>query len=121
MEAVSERMRTKVTIAIILVAGAFLTAYLLTGTKTLSLAELENIRTACQECHGLVPEYDLALQVHDKHAAFECNSCHRDVGGLKTADDFHTVFKWLGIGMVSLALSGIITTLLASNRKDRVS
>jgi hypothetical protein len=114
-------MRIKVTIAIILLAGAFLVADLLTGTRTLSAAELENIRTVCLECHGLVPKYDFALQVHNKHAAFECSFCHRDVGGLKTADNFHIGLKWLGIGMVSLALLGIITSLLVSNRKDRVS
>ena len=112
----SERMRIKVTIAIILVTGAILTANLLMGARTLSPADFEEVTTACSGCHGLVPDYDSALQVHDKHAAFECSSCHGNVGGLKTADNFHAGLEWLGIGMACLALLGIITSVLVSRK-----
>jgi hypothetical protein len=119
MQVVSLKMRIKVTTAILIIAVAFFAANLLTGARTLSQAELENVTAVCLWCHGQVPEYDFASRVHNRHAAFDCSLCHGEAGGLRTADSIHTGLKWLGIGLVSLALSGITGAYLAGSRKDR--
>lgn len=110
-------MRIKVAIAILLLAGTVLTVFLLVDNRILSPAESENVRAVCSQCHGLVPQYDSALQVHNKHAAFDCGFCHSDIGGLKTADSVHTVLKWLGIGTLSLALTVVVVNFLVSSKK----
>lgn len=106
---------------VLLVFGGALAANLFIDNRSLSSVELENVRTVCQGCHGQVPQYDSASQVHNKHTAFECGFCHSDISGLKTTNNFHFGLEWLGIGVISLALIGIITNVFMANRKGRVN
>lgn len=114
-------MRIKIVIIILLVGGIVLTSNLLLGNMTLSPLQLEKIKTVCLECHSSVPTYDAAIKIHNKHAAFNCSHCHSDNTGLMVADNFHIGLKWLGIGTMLFALTGIITNLLIINRKGKVN
>lgn len=69
-------MRIIVSVIILVVFGGILSASAFIEDRELSAAELENVRAACPTCHGLVPNYDQALAVHDKHAALDCSRCH---------------------------------------------
>jgi len=111
-------MRIKAAIAVMILAGIIAAAILLVDDKSLNPAELENVRSICPECHGEVPEYSYAIKVHNRHAAFECGFCHRDIGSLKTADSIHKIFKWLCIGMLSLSLMGVLVNLFVNNKKN---
>ncbi len=111
-------MRIKATIALVFLAGIFTLALLFVDDRALSPVELENVRTVCEECHGEVPEYERAIKVHNKHAAFECSFCHRDIGILEAADSIHRNFEWLGIGTLSLSLLGVLINFFVSKRKN---
>ncbi len=104
-------MRLKVAAVILFAVGAGLAAEWLLGDRTLTPAQLESVRTACPDCHGEVPTYDVAAKVHNKHAAFECSRCHGDVGSLKATDAFHS---WLEAILVGIAL--LTATGLAANQ-----
>ncbi len=112
-------MRIKATIAILLLAGIVSATVLLVDNRTLSPAGLENVRSVCPECHGEVPEYEFALKVYNKHAAFECSFCHSDIASLKKADSIHKAFEWLCIGMLSLALIGVMMNYFVINKKNK--
>jgi hypothetical protein len=112
-------MRIKATISIVLFAGIVSVAILFVDDRTLSPDELENVRTVCEECHGEVPEYELAIKVHNKHAAFECSFCHRDIGLLRTADSIHKTIEWIGLGTFSIALMGVLMNSFVRKRNNR--
>jgi hypothetical protein len=114
-------MRIKATIAVILLAVIVSLIALLVDNRSITPVELENVRSVCPECHGEVPEYEFAIKVHNKHAAFECGFCHRDIGPLKTVDSIHKTFKWLCIGMFSLSLMGVLINFFVSNKKNRAN
>jgi Zn finger protein HypA/HybF involved in hydrogenase expression len=114
-------MRIKVAIIILLVVGVVLTANLLINDRKLSPVQIEKVTTACLGCHGSIPTYDAAIMIHNKHAALNCSHCHSNNSGLKVADSFHFSLKWLGIGTMLFALTGIITNLLIINRKGRAN
>ena len=110
-------MRIKVTITVILLAGIVAVAILFVDDRILSHGELENVREVCEECHGEVPEYELAIKVHNKHAAFECSFCHKDIGPLKAADNIHKTIEWLGLGTFSLALIGVLMNFFVRKKE----
>ncbi len=114
-------MRIRATTAVIVLAGIVVGAGLLVDNRPLSPVELENVRSVCPECHGEVPEYTFAIKVHDKHAAFECGFCHRDIDSLKTADRAHKIFQGLCIGMLSLSLMGVLINLFSSKKNNGAS
>ena len=114
-------MRIAVAFIILVVVGGLLTANLIIDNRTPSSAELENVRTVCQGCHGQVPQYDFASQVHNKHASFECSFCHRDNNGMKTAGNLHNGLEWFGIGIMLFGFIGIITNMFIIYRKSRVN
>lgn len=112
-------MRIKAAIIIVPLVGIILAVVLFVGDRTLSPVELENVRTVCEECHGEVPEYEHAMIVHNKHAAFECSFCHGGIGPLKAADSIHKTFEWLCIGTLSLALMGVLMNFFVSKRTNK--
>ncbi len=114
-------MRITVAFIILVVIGGFLTANLIIDDRTLSSVELENVRTVCQGCHGQVPQYGFASQVHNKHAAFECGFCHSDNSAIKTAGSLHNGLEWFGIGIILFGFTGIIMNLFIIYRKGRVN
>ena len=112
-------MRFKAAIAIALIAAIAAVAILFVEDRALSTVELDNVRAVCEECHGEVPEYELAIKVHNKHAAFECSFCHKDIGPLKAADSIHKTIEWLGLGTFSLALIGVLMNFFVSKKKNQ--
>ncbi len=114
-------MRIMVAFIILVVFGGFLTANLMIDNRKLSSADLEEVRTVCQGCHGQVPQYDFASQIHNKHAAFECGFCHSYNSAIKTTGSLHNGLEWFGIGIVLFGFTGIITNLFIIYRKGRVN
>lgn len=119
MWVVSGKMRIKAAIAILFFAGIIAAAIPFVDDRSLSPAELENVRGVCEECHGEVPEYEHAIKVHKKHAAFECSFCHKDVSPLKAADSIHKTIEWLCLGALSLVLVGILMNFVVSERRNK--
>ncbi len=106
---------------ILFAVGIVLTANLLIDNRTMSSPQLAEVTTVCAGCHGEVPEYDTVLELHNKMASFNCSRCHSDNSGLKTTDKVHDSLRWLGIGTVLFVLTGITTSLLIINRRDKVN
>ncbi len=114
-------MKIKAAIIILVVAGVIVAANLIIDNRTMSPARLANTTNICMGCHGAVPEYDSLSELHNKKASFNCSRCHSDINALKTTDKVHDGLKWLGIGTVLVVLTGITTSLLIINRKDKVN
>ncbi len=114
-------MRIGIISILLSVFGGLLAANLIIDDRTLSSIELENARTVCPTCHGLVPDYDHPSKVHNKHAAFGCSSCHSDNGAAKTADNLRNGLERLGMGTMLFGLAGIIANVLVVNRKGRAN
>ncbi len=114
-------MRIKAATVILLVVGIVLMANLLIGNRTLSPPQLAEVNRACLQCHSGVPTYDTALNMHNKMAALNCSRCHSNNSSLKTTDKVHVSLQWLGIGTMLFALTGIITSLLIINRRDKIN
>lgn len=106
------------TIAVILLAGIVAVAILFVDDRILSPDELENVKEVCEECHGEIPEYELAIKVHNKHVAFECSFCHKGIGPLKAADSIHKTIEWLGLGTFSLVLIGVLMNFFVRRRNN---
>ncbi len=114
-------MRIKAAIVIVAVVGLVLAANLLIDNRTMSPLRFAETTKVCAQCHGIVPEYDTVLVLHDKMAAFDCSFCHSDRHALKTTDKVHGGLQWLGSGMVLVALTGITTSLVIINRRDKAN
>ncbi len=114
-------MRITAAILILFVVGIVLTANLLIDNRTMSPPQLAKVTTVCVQCHSVVPKYDTVLALHNKKASFNCSRCHSDNSALKTTDKVHVSLQWLGIGTMLFALTGIITSLLIINRRDKVN
>ncbi len=113
-------MRIKAAIIVLVVVGVVLTANLLIDNRTVSPNQLAMRTTVCFQCHGAVPEYDTLSALHDKKASFNCSRCHSDIKALKTTDKLHDGLKWLGTGTVLVVLTGLTTSLLIVNRRNKV-
>lgn len=114
-------MRTRLVVIILLVVGLALATNILVGDRKLSPVQLEKVRMVCPECHGEVPEYDRAPRVHNRHASFDCSFCHHGQSGLKTTDNLHKNLKWVGIGTMLLVLTGIITNMFPTHRREKAN
>jgi len=112
-------MRAKVAAVVLLLAGLFAAAHTLVGDRALSPPQLEKVRTVCPDCHGEVPEYDRAIRVHNRHAAFDCRFCHGGQDGLKTPGNIRGGLKGTGAGVLLLALLGIIANMSVIKRRDK--
>jgi formate dehydrogenase subunit gamma len=84
-------------------------------------ARLEEIKTACQECHGSVPDYDGVAIVHGRHATFACARCHGEAGAMKAAKGFRSVLEGVFIGFAVLAIVGLMANQRAVNRRIRAA
>ncbi len=114
-------MRIKAAPIILIVVGIVVTASLLIDDRTLSPLQFAKVTTACLQCHSGVPTYDTALNMHNKMAALNCSRCHSDNSSLKAADNIHGSLQWLGIGTILFVLTGITTSLLIINRRNKVN
>ncbi len=114
-------MRMVAAVFVVFIIGGILAAGLLIGNRTLAPGQYETITTACPQCHGRVPAYDVALTVHYKHAAFNCSRCHSDISGLQFTDSFRIDFKWAGMGILSIALIAIIANFIIVNGKGKAN
>ncbi len=114
-------MRIKVVIVTLIVVGIVLTANLLIDNRTMSSPQLVKVTAVCLQCHSAVPKYDTVLGLHNKMASFNCSRCHSGNSVLKTTDKVHGGLQWVGIGTILFVLTGITTSLLIINRKDKVN
>jgi hypothetical protein len=114
-------MRIKAIILTLIVVGTVLTANLLIDNRTMSSPQLVKVTTGCFQCHSPVPKYDTVLGLHNKMASFNCSRCHSDNSVLKTTDKVHGGLQWLGIGTILFVLTGITTSLLITNRRNKVN
>ena len=111
--------RIWVTGVFVLVAGGMIAAVLLIGNVAFLPDQVDAVTTACPQCHGTVPAYELAYRVHAKHAAFDCVRCHGDNSGVVLSNSVHTGLKWFGTGASVLVLSGIILNSWVMKRKAK--
>ncbi len=114
-------MRIKAAIVILIVVGIVLMANLLIDNRTMSSPQRAKVTTVCLQCHSAVPKYDTVLGLHNKMASFNCSRCHSDNSVLKTTDKVHGGLQWLGIGTMLFVLTGIATSLLIINRRNKVN
>ncbi len=114
-------MRIKAAILILFVVGIVLTANLLIDNRIMSSPQLVKVTAVCLQCHSEVPKYDTVLKLHNKKAAFNCSRCHSDNSSLKTIDKVHVSLQWLVIGTMLFVLTGITTSLLIINRRNKVN
>ena len=114
-------MRIKAAILILFVVGIVLTANLLIDNRTMSPPQLAKVTTVCVQCHSAVPKYDTVLALHNKKASISCSRCHSDNSALKTTDKVHDGLKWLSIGTMLVALTGITTSLLIINMRNKAN
>ncbi len=77
------------------------------------------MKTACLDCHSVELRYSDARSIHDIHASLDCSLCHGDNSGLKTADSVHSYLEWVGIGVVSISLAGIIANIIIENKRAK--
>ncbi len=114
-------MRIKAAIVILIVVGIVLMANLFIDNRTMSPPQLAKVTTVCLQCHSAVPKYDTVLALHNKKASFNCSRCHSDNSALKTTDKVHGGLQWLGIGTMLVVLTGITTSLLIINWRNKVN
>jgi formate dehydrogenase subunit gamma len=114
-------MRIKAAVIVALAAGAFVVSGVLLADKRLEPAQLEKVRSACPDCHGEVPAYRAAGQVHGRHAAFECSRCHGGGMGLKAAEGLHAGLEKIFLGITLLVLTALVANQRAIRRKFRPS
>ncbi len=112
-------MRITAAILILVVVGIVLAANLLIDNRIMSPPQLAKVTSVCVQCHGVVPEYDTVLALHNKKASFNCSRCHSDINALKTTDKIHDGLKWLGIGTVLVVLTGLTLSLVIINKTGK--
>ena len=86
--------RIWVTGVFVLVAGGMIAAALLIGNVAFLPDQVDAVTTACPQCHGTVPAYELAYRVHAKHAAFDCVRCHGDNSGVVLSNSVPRILNW---------------------------
>jgi hypothetical protein len=108
-------------VAWLIVIGATVAAYLLTSNQTLSTTQMQQVKTACLQCHSSVPAYNSPRLVHDTHFTLNCYRCHNDTP-LKTASDVHRVLEWLAVLLAGGSLAAIAANfVLVARRRRRTS
>ncbi len=82
-------MRVGIAVIVLLVAGIFLSAYLLIGDRTSSPLQRANV-SGCSECHEEdKPVYNSVVTVHGKHVDQECAQCHVQLANVTGCADCH--------------------------------
>ena len=114
-----QQLRIKVAAIILAAVALALVANLFIDDGTVSPVQLDQLRAACPTCHGLVPEYDTAITVHNMHASLNCSQCHNYVGGLEATDRVHAGLEWLGAGVAFFGLVSVVTNFLVVSRRVR--
>jgi hypothetical protein len=112
-------MRLTFLLIFLVVFGGLLAANLRIDNRALSSTQYQAVFAACTGCHGNVPSYRVASVVHNRHAAFNCSTCHSDIGGLRSADTVRLRLGWAGAGVAALALTGAVASLWVTNAKRK--
>jgi hypothetical protein len=101
-------MRILTASLLVLIIGAMVFFSQAFNKETASSTQLAQLRSNCLQCHDAPPPYPNVTFVHDKHITLECSVCHRQVSGLSTVENTHSIFQWAGLGAVALGLIGIL-------------
>ena len=104
---------------ILVVIGAGVGVKLLVADRLPGASEVATITAACPQCHGGVPTYGHVSAVHDRHASFDCSRCHGGGGALRVSDATHEGIRWLGIGVLVLAVAGVVASVLMMAKKGK--
>ena len=87
---------------------------------TLTIEERKDIALTCQGCHTNVGQLDHdAGTSHREHGNFTCVTCHVGDGGLETADRYHDIIQWVGIGAVAATVSFLVLNYSVAKRRLR--
>lgn len=83
-------MRIAIAAIVLLVAGIFLSAYLLIDNRTSN--PLQRVKVSgCSECHSEERlTFDSTVSIHGKHVGFECTQCHVQLAQVMGCEDCHS-------------------------------
>ena len=85
---------------------------------TLTPEEKKNVALTCIGCHDNVGRLDHdAGTSHRQHSNFTCVTCHVGDEGLETADKYHDIIQWVGIGAVAATVSFLALNYSLAKRR----
>ena len=85
---------------------------------TLTPKERKDIALTCVSCHTDVAHLDHdAGTSHRQHSNFACVTCHVGDEELATADSFHDIIQWVGIGAVVATISSLALNYSLAKRR----
>jgi hypothetical protein len=85
---------------------------------TLTPEERKDVALTCAGCHSNVAHLDHdAGTSHRQHGNLTCVTCHASDEGLESADKYHDIIQWFGIGTVAATVSVLALNYSVAKRR----